>query len=146
MFFGLVWEVVRRHVPQVSQTFFPREKIERRPWEGLRSSLPLSALPVLAQTGLSWRRFSLLGGLVAVLGGLEAFLLRSWVVLGGLGVILERSWVVLGGLGAVFDRSWAVLGRSWNGLWPSWAVLRRSWSGLGPSWGVLGRFWGGWGS
>ena len=54
MFFGIVWEVVRRHVPQVSQTFFLRhEFVERRPSEDLTSSLPLSALPVLAKTGLS---------------------------------------------------------------------------------------------
>ena len=131
-------EVVRRNVPQVSQTFFPIKNIERRPWEGLRSSLPLSALPVLGQTGsiIAWRIS--LGGVFSLLGRLGAVLGRLGAVLGGPGAILERSWVVLGGLGAVFDRSWAFLGRSWNGLWPSWAVLRRSWSGLGPSWGGFG--------
>ena len=96
--------LMRRNVPQVSQTLFPRKNIERRPWEGLRSSLPLSALPVLAQTGLgrlgrSW------GDLGAVLGRLG----RSW---GGL-------WSVLGGLRSVLNGLW----RSWGGLGPCWGGL-----------------------
>ena len=65
-----------------------------------------------------------LEGLFGLFGGLEAFLLRSWVVLGGLGVVLEAvlcrlawSW---GGLGAV----WVGLGRFRGGLG---AVLGASW-------------------
>ena len=43
---------MRRNVPQVSLKLFPRCKfLKRRPLEGLRSSLPLSALPVLARKG-----------------------------------------------------------------------------------------------
>ena len=41
---------MRSNVPQVFQTFFLRhEFLARRPSEDLRSSLPLSALPVLAR-------------------------------------------------------------------------------------------------
>ena len=59
--------------------FFQEQNIERSPWEGLRSYLPLSALPVLAQTGLCWRRLFALG--------------PSW---GGLGAVLGRLGAVLG--------------------------------------------------
>ena len=78
--------------------FLRHEFLERRPSEDLRSSLPLSALPVLARKGFFFALF------------------RSWAVLG-------RSWVALGVLlaflvvlGAVLDRSWIGLGRSWVAL------------------------------
>ena len=97
------------------QKFFPRSRfIKRRRLEGLRSSLHLNALPVLAQTGLCWRSFFALvgvlcglgrswGGLGAVLGRLG----RSW---GGLGAVLGGLGCFCGGLGAVLGPSWVVLG------------------------------------
>ena len=103
--------VIRRDVIQASQQFFPKRKcIQRRCLEGLRSSLHLSALPVLARKGLSWRSFFALG--------------RSWAVLG-------RPW---GGL----VPSCAVLGWSWSGLGRSWAISGRSWSRLGGVLGRFG--------
>ena len=38
----------------------------------------------------------MLGGLKAILGGLGAVLVQSWVVLEGLGAVLGSSWVGLG--------------------------------------------------
>ena len=94
---------MRSNVPQVFQTFFlRREFLARRPSEDLRSSLPLSALPVLARKGFFW-------------GVLAAFF-RSWAVLGRLG----RSWSALG---MILGRSWAVLGGSWVLLGRSWLLL-----------------------
>ena len=102
--------------------------LERRPSEDLRSSLPLSALPVLARKVF-----------LAVFFCSRAVLGRSWGALGFLG----RSW---GGLGSLLDRSWAVLGRSWASLGPLFAALGPSAGGLGASWGDLGASWGGFGA
>ena len=56
---------------RVPNVFSKTQFLETRPSEGLRSSLPLSALPVLARKGLSWRPFSHQWSSWAVLG-------RSW--------------------------------------------------------------------
>ena len=52
-FFDLFWRSCEEMCYKCPKGFFQEQNIERRPWEGLRSYLPLSALPVLAQTGLS---------------------------------------------------------------------------------------------
>ena len=91
IFFG-VRALMRRNVPQVFQTFFPRHKfLERRPSEDLRSSLALIALPVLARKGLCWGRFqrenkgkSLLGALGAVLAVLGSQKGAQGRLLGGI--------------------------------------------------------------
>ena len=120
--------LMRRNVPQVSLKLFPKCKLlKRKPFEGLRSSLPLSALPVLARKGFFFALGRSWGDLVRTCGGLGPswmVLGRSWIALGwswiGLRPVLERSSAVLGRLEAVLERSWAVLGH------------------LGAVWGRLG--------
>ena len=65
----------------------------------------------------SWRPFSEVKLLLALLGW-------SWLLLGRSCDALGFSWSFLG-------RSWEVLGLSWVAFWRSWGVL-------GWSWGVLG--------
>ena len=102
--------VIRRDVIQASQKFFPKRKfIQRRCLEGLRSSLHLSALPVLARKVYLGGLFSLLAGLGRSWGGLGAVLCRlarSW---GGLGAVWGGLGRFRGGLGAVLGASWVVL-------------------------------------
>ena len=87
------------------------EFLERRPSEDLRSSLPLSALPVLARKGFSWT-------LLEPFSPEEMRSNRSWPLLWWSCLLLGRSWVVLGRSWAVLSRSWVVLGRSWSPLTP----------------------------